>query len=180
MKLIVNIISLSRILMALSLLKLEPFSTAFYLVYIFCGLSDIVDGYIARKTNSTSELGAKLDSFADLIMILVVMAILIPILEIPMAYIIWIFIIICIRFAAFIIAVIKYRKFGSLHTIANKATGLMLFLYPLIRPFDILDFAPIGLCLMGTLSAIEELIIHLKFNKLILNRKSLFDKKRDL
>lgn len=176
MKLIVNIISLSRILIAFSLLKLKPLSTSFYLVYIFCGLSDIADGYIARKTNSTSELGAKLDSLADLVMILVVMATLIPILEISTWYIIWIFIIIGIRLTALIVAAVKYRKFGSVHTIANKVTGLMLFLYPLTLSFDILDFALIVLCLMGTLSAIEELMIHLRYNTLILNRKSLFDK----
>ena len=53
----------------------------FLLVYIFCGITDILDGFIARKINATSELGSKLDSFADMIIIFVVLFKFIPIMN---------------------------------------------------------------------------------------------------
>lgn len=42
----------------------------FYVLYIYFGISDIVDGFIARKLGFADDgLGAKPDSFADLIML---------------------------------------------------------------------------------------------------------------
>jgi len=38
------------------------------LVFLLAGLSDVLDGYIARKYNLTSRLGAVLDPFADKLM----------------------------------------------------------------------------------------------------------------
>ena len=41
--------------------------TTLFLVFLVCSLlSDIVDGFIARRLNQSSELGAKLDSWCDL------------------------------------------------------------------------------------------------------------------
>ena len=34
---------------------------------MFCGLTDVMDGIIARKTNTVSDFGAKLDTGADFI-----------------------------------------------------------------------------------------------------------------
>lgn len=57
-----NLITISRIILALSLLFIKPCSFIFYLIYTICGLTDILDGYIARKINKTNAFGAKLDS----------------------------------------------------------------------------------------------------------------------
>lgn len=67
MKSIANYISISRILLVLTLIFIEPLSTTFYIIYFISGISDILDGFIARKYNVTSTLGEKLDSIADLI-----------------------------------------------------------------------------------------------------------------
>ena len=44
------------------------------LIFLIAGISDVVDGYIARKYNMTSKLGAVLDPLADKLMIFTVMA----------------------------------------------------------------------------------------------------------
>jgi len=54
MKTIPNCISFSRIIFSLILVFIKPLSVAFYAIYIICGLSDIMDGFIARKTGTTS------------------------------------------------------------------------------------------------------------------------------
>ena len=43
------------------------FSPLFFVFYLLAGFSDMIDGTIARKTNTASEFGAKLDTVADLI-----------------------------------------------------------------------------------------------------------------
>ena len=64
-KQIANIITISRILSSIYLLLSPVFCISFYIVYLFCGITDMVDGTIARKTKSVSELGARLDTVAD-------------------------------------------------------------------------------------------------------------------
>ena len=45
-----NAIAFARIIMAMALLFVEPLSKVFYGVYIACGISDVLDGYFARKS----------------------------------------------------------------------------------------------------------------------------------
>ena len=72
MKTIPNYISVGRIILSLTLILIKPLSLAFYVIYIVCGLSDIVDGFIAPNTRTTSILGAKLDSMGDMVMAFVI------------------------------------------------------------------------------------------------------------
>lgn len=180
MKLVANAISISRTFLALSLLMLAPLSGVFYTVYIICGLSDIADGYIARKTNTTSKLGERLDSFSDIVMVFVVLIILFPILDIHVNYMICIGVVTVIRVISVIVVLLKYRTFGIIHTIANKVTGLLLFIYPLMLSFEWSDIIATILCIMGIVSASEELLIHIVSDELMLNRKSIIVLKREI
>ncbi|HHY26204.1 MAG TPA: CDP-alcohol phosphatidyltransferase [Desulfitobacterium dehalogenans] len=177
MKSIPNWLSLSRILFSLSLLFVEPLSLVFYVVYIACGLSDMLDGFIARKTGTTSSLGAKIDSIADLVMVGVLFIVLLPIVNPKASILLWVILIGVIRFAAMIVARIKYNSFASLHTYGNKATGLVLFLFPLLLSFSHTDVLMYIICALAIISAIEELLIQLTSTELLLNRKSLFERK---
>jgi CDP-diacylglycerol--glycerol-3-phosphate 3-phosphatidyltransferase len=174
MKFVVNGITFSRIILALLLFQFEPLSTSFFILYMLCGLSDMADGYLARKTGTTSEFGAKLDSLADLVMVFAVLIILIPVLTIPLRDIIWIACIALIRFISLLIVAIKFRKFGIVHTYANKATGFALFLFPLLLAVIGLPITTLLLCTMGTISALEELLMHLINTDLDINQKSIF------
>ncbi|MCG8485314.1 MAG: CDP-alcohol phosphatidyltransferase family protein, partial [Clostridia bacterium] len=132
---IANYISISRIFLALTLVIVKPLSLAFFIIYLVCGVSDIFDGYIARKTDTVSKLGKKLDSIADLIMVLVLAIVLYPTINPTVQVILWIVIIIVIRIVSMIIVYIKYKTFEILHTYGNKITGLMLFAFPLSLTF---------------------------------------------
>lgn len=56
-----DIITMFRIMGAVSLLAFRSFSSAFFCVYTLTGLSDVLDGMIARKTHTESEFGARLE-----------------------------------------------------------------------------------------------------------------------
>ena len=156
MKNIVNYISISRIIMAIVLLISKTFSIPFYIIYIYCGLTDIIDGFIARKYKITSQFGAKIDSIADMIFVFVSLLKIIPFIEIPIAIYIWIIIIALIKVFNIILGYIKYKKLTLLHTVANKITGLVLFIIPLIMGFIDIKMLEILVCSIATISAIQE------------------------
>ena len=69
MKHIPDLLTVSRILFSLVLLFVRPMSGIFYLVYLLCGISDMVDGAVARKNGNVSKTGAAFDSAADCVFI---------------------------------------------------------------------------------------------------------------
>ncbi|MGE4588026.1 MAG: CDP-alcohol phosphatidyltransferase family protein [Acidaminococcaceae bacterium] len=173
-----NYISFTRILLSLALLLVLPLSTAYIFIYRACGVSDILDGYLARRSNTVSELGSRLDSLADLIMFFTVIISLYPFIKVMLntEIIISIVIIAVIRLLSLLVVLIKYKTFAILHTYGNKITGFLLLLFPLLMPVVHLGFFPYILCSVALLSAFEELLIHLLANNLQLNQKSFFSK----
>ena len=89
MKNIANYLSISRIIISIILAIIETFSFPFYILYIYCGISDMLDGYIARRTKSTSKIGARLDSIADIIFVIVAIIKILPVLHLSDGIVIW-------------------------------------------------------------------------------------------
>jgi len=176
MKKIPNYLSISRILLALTLFVIRPLSTPFYIVYVLCGISDMLDGFIARKFHAASNLGARLDSIADFVMLVVLLIVLYPVINPPVVILLWIVLIGVLRFASMIVAKRKYGKVAMLHTLANKLTGLALFLFPLFLNVIPKSVVMTLICLLASLSAIEELAVHLTSAQLNLDQKSIFTK----
>lgn len=56
-----------RILCGILILFVPAFSGWFYVLYLLGGLSDAIDGMVARKLGQASDFGAKLDTIADFI-----------------------------------------------------------------------------------------------------------------
>ena len=153
---IANILTSCRILGSILLLFFPVFSSSFYITYLLCGFSDMIDGTIARKTNSVSDYGSKIDTAADLMFVTVSFIKLFPTIHIPWWLWIWGGLIVIIKIATIIWGYIFKKQFVSLHTIMNKATGLMFFLFPLIFSFVELKFFTIVVCFIATFSAIQE------------------------
>ena len=162
MKSIPNIISVTRILLSLILFLIEPFTTIFWLIYMVCGLSDIVDGYIARKTDSISKIGTALDSFADFVLLSVMFVVLLPKIWIPVEVLVWAAVIAVIRMVSLGIVKYKYHRLIVLHTLFNKITGFLLFCVPLLYLFINMRILGYCICIVASIASIEELIIHLK------------------
>ena len=151
-----NIITIIRILCSIAILFCNALSPVFYTLYIIAGVSDMVDGYIARRTNSVSELGAKLDTIADFVFVVVCLIKLMPVLTIPDWLLIWIGIIAIIKIINAISGFVVQKKFVAIHSIANKITGLLLFVFPLTLYFIELKYSAIFVCAIATFAAIQE------------------------
>lgn len=175
MNYIPNIITIFRILASL----LIPFAadSLFFPLYFFAGLTDILDGWLARKMNWTSAFGILLDSIADLIFFIVVVVKIILTIKLP-AFVLWgTLVVVIIRCTTYLIGFFRFQQFASLHTDLNKLTGLLLFLAPVI--LLILPINPFGIVLLlcGILSSIEELLIVSTTQKLDKNCTTFFNKK---
>ena len=116
----------------------------------------MIDGTVARKTNSDSEFGAGFDSVADFIFVVIAFIKFLPFIHIPKWVWIWIVVIATIKISIIVWGFIYKKKLLSLHTIMNKATGLLLFLLPLTLPFFELKYSAIVVCSIATCSAIQE------------------------
>ena len=155
-KYIANIVTGCRIVGSILLLFFPAFSAAFYVTYLICGISDMIDGTIARKTNSTSELGAKIDTAADLAFVTASLIKVLPAIHIPKWLWIWGALIAMIKIGNIIWGYVANKQFISLHTVMNKITGLFLFLLPLTLSFIQLKYSSIIVCSTATFAAIQE------------------------
>ena len=155
---IANILTGSRIFGSILLLFFPAFSEAFYIIYLFCGFSDMIDGTIARRTNSNSELGAKIDTAADLAFVTASLIKILPTMNIPGWLWLWGSIIAIIKITNIILGFTCNRQFISLHTTANKFTGLLLFLLPLTLSVVGLKYSSIVVCSIATFAAIQETV----------------------
>ena len=156
-KQIAIIITVSRILGSVCLLFCPAFSVAFYIVYLFCGITDMVDGTIARKTNSVSETGARLDTVADIVFVAVCFAKILPMMQFPAWLWLWIVAIAVIKTTNIVWGLIHNKKLVSVHTFLNKTTGFLLFIFPLTMGVVEPICSAVILCSLATASAISEL-----------------------
>ena len=155
---IANILTGCRIFGSILLLFFPVFSLDFYITYILCGFSDMIDGTIARKTNSTSAFGSQLDTIADFIFVVVSLFKLLPAIHIPGWLWIWGGVIAVIKISNIIWGYVSKKQFISLHTITNKVTGFLLFLLPLTLSFVELKYSCIAICSIATFAAVQEAV----------------------
>ena len=151
-----NIITSVRILCAAALLFCRSFSPAFYGLYITAGLTDMIDGAVARTTNTACEFGAGLDTAADFLLVAVCLIKLVPVLEIPVWITIWIAVIALIKFINIASGYVMRKRFISVHSLMNRITGILLFALPLTLPVIDLTYSGAAVCAAATFAAIQE------------------------
>lgn len=151
---IANIITGLRIVCAVAMLFCPVFSPLFYCFYIAAGISDMIDGTVARKTGSSSEFGAKLDSIADLFFVTAAGVKIFPQINLPKFIWIWTGLIAVVKIARIVVACIREKQFVIPHSIANKITGFLLFIFPLTIPFVDVQLSAGVVCAVATVAAV--------------------------
>lgn len=151
-----NLITCCRILFSLLLLFFPALSPGFYGLYLAAGLSDMLDGFVARRTNTASPLGARLDSIADIIFLAVCLIKLLPVLALPVWLWVWVGLIALLRLVNILSGFVCRKKLVLLHTGANKLTGALLFLLPLSLGFLDISCTAVPLCALASFAAIQE------------------------
>ena len=149
-----NIITLLRIAGSLGLLLCDVTGVAYWIIYGLCGISDIVDGWLARKLKCVTKMGALLDSIADICFVACCAWKFLPILELPQWLWLWAGVIVAIKVVNQIFALVMYGHCCFPHTHANKITGFLLFISV---PMVLWSIVPIIIvAAIATFAAIQE------------------------
>lgn len=153
---IADVITASRIIFAVCILFCPTFTVWFYTFYLLGAFTDMIDGSIARKLNLKSSFGAKLDTTADFIFIMAVMANVLVSIYVPKWIWIWIVIIAFVKLLNLISSLTMYHKIVPMHTIMNKVTGFMLFCIPFAIGTEVWHLSVVVTSFVATLAAIQE------------------------
>ena len=159
MKINPNKLSFIRIIFSLLLFFTKPLSYLFFIIYLICSISDVLDGYVARKYNLVTDFGAKLDSIADMTMFLSLIIVLLPVLNFTLEIYVLILIIVILKIASAIYCYIKFKKLSTIHSYLNKITGLLIILIPVLLIFAPSENLIAIICIIATIAAIEEFLI---------------------
>ena len=151
-----NFITVIRIICSIILLFCPVFSPAFYVLYIIAGVSDMIDGAVARTTGTVSDFGSKLDSAADFVFVVVCLIKLIPAIHMPIWLIIWMIMIAVIKVINLIHGYVARKEIVACHTVLNKMTGLLLFVLPLTISLIDLRYSGAFVSMIATIVAIQE------------------------
>ncbi len=141
---------------ALAMLRFPAFCFPFWILYCWCGFSDMIDGALARKLGSVSGTGAVIDSMADLVFAICSAIIILPSVDLSLWVWMWIATIGITKLAGIIIGSCRQRELSVPHSITNKLTGILLFCLPFaIVRFEALIPAVI-VCISATASLFED------------------------
>lgn len=160
-----NIVTSSRIVGAVVLFLCKDITPFFLIVYVLCGFTDLIDGPIARKTNSSSTLGATLDTVGDVGTYLALTKILIKNKLVPWWILVWI-----VSAGVFfgICALVSKKRFNKMylpHTYLGKIFGGAVFVLPVAM--QIVDGAVwmAVICTIASIHVIELFIVQGKSNE---------------
>ena len=167
-----------RMVASLVMLALPLRSAWFLAVYTLAGLTDVLDGWLARKTGTVSEFGARLDSMADLVFDGVLLLRLVPVLRQARPAAIWYAVaaVVLVRLVSYGAAAVKYHRFAFLHTWLNKLTGGATFLLPYALALSSGVTYSWFVCVLALAASAEELAIHLCRNEYRADRKTIFQR----
>ena len=151
-----NIITSCRVLCSILMLFFQMTSIPFYVLCLFCGLSDVLDGIVARKTNTVSTFGARLDTIADYLFVVILLIKIGSEFDVPVWLWIWMVAIAGIKIVNVLWGFVCTKRFIVEHTILNKITGVLLFLLPFTLVWVDLKYSAMVICVVATISAIQE------------------------
>ncbi len=173
-----NILSLYRIcifpfILYLIVCKNEQLFAVFITISM---VTDILDGLIARVFKMQTQIGTKLDSWADIgTYFLAFLAIYIFKWNELKPYTVSIVIFLTAYLLSYSIMLVKFRKVIGLHTYLFKITGYVqgAFIVTLFVYIFYLPLFYLAICI-GVLACIEEMIIVLVISKPVSNAKGLY------
>ena len=160
---VANGITALRMAGTLGLLIPRPLSPAFFVLYTLTGVTDVLDGWMARRMKIASQWGARLDSIADLLFYFVMLMKLMPALSALLPWPFWCAVgaVVLVRLTAYAVAAVKFRRFAALHTKFNKLTGLLVFALPYVLSLPFATGYCWCICCVAAGSSVHELCIHI-------------------
>ena len=128
-----NILTMLRIIGSIAMIFISYDTAAFFIVYSLSGISDALDGFIARRFNQITALGKLLDPLADKLSLLTLLALFVLDGQIPL----WVLGLILVKEACLVVGgavalrrgiVVYALPIGKVTTVAFIASIVARFL----------------------------------------------------
>ena len=182
MKHIPNSLSALRIPLSLGLLFLAKWPWVFTALYLVIGLTDVLDGRIARHYHVESKLGAKLDGLGDAVFFLTAAASLafFARLEIePLKCLAAMGAGMAHKAANLLVTRVRFKQWNSIHTLMSKSLGVAVyFAVPVFLLLGKANFYMVlGISVMLSLVCIEETVTLLRLAEYDVNSKGVVGEK---
>ena len=186
MKHIPNILSIARIPLAASLVFLAKYPWVFLCAYVVTGMTDVLDGWLARRYHWETKLGAKIDVFADVFFVLSMLAVVFLVLRIQFAAYVYVAVgvIALVRVANLLFTKIKFGQWATMHSLAIKYASVPVFLVAPIcvwadaadsgSAMNAVNVAVLVILFVNLLSVAEEFVIIAKLEEYDMNTKSVY------
>jgi CDP-diacylglycerol--glycerol-3-phosphate 3-phosphatidyltransferase len=170
-----NIISLSRIALSFSLFFVAQQPVFVFWIIVACGVTDALDGFLARRLHCESDLGARLDSLGDLLFFSALVLYVVRYqMDAIQKYLLGIYAIFLIKTISLVVCTIKNHTTYSLHTYGNKLTGILVVVSICLILLTGKGHFTVVLVAVGVLSALEELLIMSLYEHPDVNIRSIF------
>lgn len=125
-----NILSISRIPLSVSLIPLSRYPFAFLGIYIVTGLTDVFDGWLARRYHWETKRGAKIDAAADFVMMFSLLTVVFGVVRLKLArYVLAAMgVVVVIKAFNLVFTKIRHGQWATMHTLANRYTALPIYI----------------------------------------------------
>ena len=185
LKTIPNMLSVSRLILIPAMLipayfiQDEPQARfVFLIMFIIIGVTDKLDGTLARYLNQTSALGAKLDTIADMVFYPLI-ALWLYRFESGVVGEWWnlVYFLLALYFFKMVTGKIKFGYVPAFHTIGAKTFSASLYFFmiaAILDPVLAKSIFPV-LCVIGYINQLEETYILLTRDSVDENIRSVFD-----
>lgn len=167
-----NLLTSLRIIFSMMILYCEPLTMPFFIFYTLAGVTDMVDGTVARLTDSVTDFGSKLDTIADLVLVIVCIIKLFPVLYLESWMYVWIIGIALIKIYNMAYCIFKIKRFVPVHSKANKAVGFLLFALPYSLGSIEWQYSEIVILVVALMASIQETFIVKALCKRVLTDKN--------
>ena len=185
LKTIPNMLSISRLILIPAMLipayfiQNEPQARfVFLIMFIIIGVTDKLDGTLARYLNQTTALGAKLDTIADMVFYPLI-ALWLYRFESGVVGEWWnlVYFLLALYFFKMVTGKIKFGYVPAFHTIGAKTFSASLYFFmiaAILDPILAKSIFPV-LCVIGYINQMEETYILLTRDSVDENIRSVFD-----
>ena len=185
LKTIPNMLSISRLILIPAMLipayfiEDEPQARfVFLIMFIIIGVTDKLDGTLARYLNQTTALGAKLDTIADMVFYPLI-ALWLYRFESGVVGEWWnlVYFLLALYFFKMVTGKIKFGYVPAFHTIGAKTFSASLYFFmiaAILDPILAKSIFPV-LCVIGYINQMEETYILLTRDSVDENIRSVFD-----
>ena len=132
-----NALSVLRIILSVALLAPPALSPAFLVLYAAAGLTDMLDGFVARSTKTETVLGLEAGSL-------------------PAWLWAWVTFIAVVKVANVVSGLVMRKRLVMPHTVVNKVAGFVALLVLFAIPTFGVVAPSIPACVVTTLAAVQE------------------------